>query len=270
MKKIKIFEWKGMYPIKKMLLVIIWLVGCFLCVAGIVTFISNNDVENLLIGIFFGIGVAVLFYPIKHYVFTTYHCVPCLNSKLQKVELEELLEGEVFDKISNKEGNITNCDIKLSEHWICAKGKLLAKNLLLIGYPRVTSSLIGRATTPMVFVYMTGDIVKVDLKVDLSIEKISLLKKYFWNNLGIVSKEVVGKHAEEVTDILKKQYQILKEEMKLDDHALLIEMINEPQKYRKLYMELLPYHIKKWCEEQNEEERERLQSNGRRKKGSRK
>ena len=266
MKKIKIFEWKGMYPIKKMLLVIIWLVGCFLCVAGIVTFISNNDVENLLIGIFFGIGVVVLFYPIKNYIFTTYHCVPCLNSKLQKVELEELLEGEVFDKISNKEGDITNCDIKLSEHWICAKGKLLAKNLLIIAYPRVTTSLIGRATTPMVFVYMTGDIVMVDLKVDLSIEKISLLKKYFWHNLGIVSEHVVGK--KEVTDILKKQYQTLKEEMKLSDHELLIEILKEPEKYRKIYMEILPYRIKKWCEKQNAEERKRLQSNG--KKGSRK
>ncbi len=251
MKKIKIFEWKGMYPIKKMLLVIIWLAGCFLCVAGIVTFISNNDVGNLLIGIFFGVGVVVLFYPIKNYVLTTYHCVPCLNSKLQKVELEELLEGEVFDKILNKEGNITNCDIKLSEHWICAKGKLVAKNLILIGYPRATSSLIGRATNPMVFIYMTGDIVKVDLKVDLSVEKISLIKKYFWHNLGIVSKEVAGKYTEEVTDILKKQYQSLKEEMKLNDHELLIEILKEPEKYRKIYMELLPYHIKKWCEEQN-------------------
>lgn len=270
MKQIKILEWKGMYPIKKVLLVTLWLVGCFLCVAGIVIFIFENDVKNLLIGIFFGIGVVVLFYPIKHYVLTTYHCVPCLNFKLQRAELEKLLEGEVFDKISNKEGNITNCDIKLSEHWICVKGKLFAKNLLLVGYPRVTSNLTGRATTPMVFIYMTGDIVNVDLKTDLSVEKILLLRKYFWHNLGIVATEIVGKEEEEVTDIFKKQYQILKEEMKLDDHALLIEMINEPEKYRKIYMELLPYNIKKWCEEQNEEERKRSQSNGRRKKGSRK
>lgn len=244
MKKIKIFEWKGMYPIKKMLLVIIWLVGCFLCVAGIVTFISNNEVENLLIGIFFGIGVVVLFYPIKNYIFTTYHCVPCLNSKLQKAELEKLLEEEVFEKISKKDCNITNCDIKLSEHWICAKGKLFAKNLLLVGYPRVTSNLTGRATTPMVFIYMTGDIVNVDLKTDLSVEKISLLRKYFWNNLRIVAKEIVGKQEEEVTDILKKQYLVLKEEMKLDDQDLLMEMINEPEKYKKLYMDKMPYYIK--------------------------
>lgn len=64
---------------------------------------------------------------------TTYHCVPGLNSKLQKVELEKLLEGEVFEKISKKDSNITNCDIKLSEHWICAKGKLIAKIFLLLG-----------------------------------------------------------------------------------------------------------------------------------------
>lgn len=53
----------------------------------------------------------------------------------------------------------------------------------------------------MVFVYMTGDIIKVDL----SVEKICLLKRYFWHNLSIVSDEIVGKQEEEVTDILKKQ-----------------------------------------------------------------
>ena len=251
MNPIKILEWKGMYPIKKILLVMIWLFGCFLCVAGIIIFISDNDVKNLLIGILFGIGVVVFFSPIKKYVLTTYHCVPGLNSKLQKVELEKLLEGEVFEKISKKDSNITNCDIKLSEHWICAKGKLIAKNLLIIGYPRVTSNLTGRATTPMVFIYMTGDVVKVDLKTDLSVEKISLLRKYFWHNLGIVSTEVLGKSEEEVTDIFSKQFQVLKEEMNLDDRELLIEMIKEPEKYRKIYMEILPYHIKKWCKKQN-------------------
>ena len=171
--------------------------------AGTAVVLRDNDMESLLIGILFGIGAVILFCPIKNYVLTTYHCVPCLNSRLPKAELEYLLE-EVFEKISKKDCNITNCDIKLSEHWIYAKGKLIAKNLLIIAYPRVTSSLIGRATTPMVFVYMTGDIIKVDLKVDLSVEKICLLKRYFWHNLGIVSDEIVGKQ-EEVTDILKNQ-----------------------------------------------------------------
>lgn len=114
MNPIKVLEWKGMYPIKKILLVMIWLFGCFLCVAGIIIFISDNDVKNLLVGILFGIGGVVFFSPIKKYVLTTYHCVPGLNSKLQKVELEKLLEGEVFEKISKKDSNITNCDIKLS------------------------------------------------------------------------------------------------------------------------------------------------------------
>ena len=67
--------------------------------AGIIIFISDNDVKNLLVGILFGIGGVVFFSPIKKYVLTTYHCVPGLNSKLQKVELEKLLEGEVFEKI---------------------------------------------------------------------------------------------------------------------------------------------------------------------------
>ncbi len=30
MNPIKVLEWKGMYPIKKILLVMIWLFGCFL------------------------------------------------------------------------------------------------------------------------------------------------------------------------------------------------------------------------------------------------
>lgn len=54
MNPIKVLEWKGMYPIKKILLVMIWLFGCFLCVAGIIIFISDNDVKNLLVGILFG------------------------------------------------------------------------------------------------------------------------------------------------------------------------------------------------------------------------
>ena len=76
MNPIKVLEWKGMYPIKKILLVMIWLFGCFLCVAGIIIFISDNDVKNLLVGILFGIGGVVFFSPIKKYVLTTYHCVP--------------------------------------------------------------------------------------------------------------------------------------------------------------------------------------------------
>ena len=102
MNPIKILEWKGMYPIKKILLVMIWLFGCFLCVAGIIIFISDNDVKNLLIGILFGIGVVVFFSPIKKYVLTTYHCVPGLNSKLQKVELEKLLKEKYLKRYRRK------------------------------------------------------------------------------------------------------------------------------------------------------------------------
>ena len=81
--------------------------------------------------ILYGVDQYLLEHEIDVYKRQTYHCVPGLNSKLQKVELEKLLEGEVFEKISKKDSNITNCDIKLSEHWICAKGKLIAKNLLI-------------------------------------------------------------------------------------------------------------------------------------------
>lgn len=64
-----------------------------------------------------------------------------------------------------------------------------------------------------------------------------MIRKYFWHNFGIVSTEVLGKSKEEVTDIFSKQFQVLKEEMNLDDRELLIEMIKEPEKYRKIYME---------------------------------
>ena len=66
MNPIKVLEWKGMYPIKKILLVMIWLFGCFLCVAGIIIFISDNDVKNLLVGILFGIGGVVFFLQLKN------------------------------------------------------------------------------------------------------------------------------------------------------------------------------------------------------------
>lgn len=49
MNPIKVLEWKGMYPIKKILLVMIWLFGCFLCVAGIIIFISLHTKILLLL-----------------------------------------------------------------------------------------------------------------------------------------------------------------------------------------------------------------------------
>ena len=42
MNPIRVLEWKGMYPIKKILLVMIWLFGCFLCVAGIIIFVITT------------------------------------------------------------------------------------------------------------------------------------------------------------------------------------------------------------------------------------
>ena len=68
-------------------------------------------------------------------------------------------------------------------------------------------------------------------------------------------KPIVLMNSNNYLHIFSKQFQVLKEEMNLDDRELLIEMIKEPEKYRKIYMEILPYHIKKWCKKQNIEER---------------
>lgn len=254
MKQLKIMEWKKLYPIKKIVLMVVWLFMTFLWVAGIVVFFRNHGIDNLLIGIVFGIGAIASFCPIKRYIFTTYHCVPCLNSILTKDELEELLEGETFVSISDQDHRIDKCPLSLSENWISAKGRLFAKNLLIAAYPEVTSSLIGRATTPMVFMYMTGDVINVDLEINLSAEQRRLLKQYLLHDLEIVSKELAPKQVEEISNIVKEQYQFLKEETKLDDKGLIREILQDSDKFKHMYMEKLPFYIKKWCKEHVNEE----------------
>lgn len=93
MNPIKVLEWKGMYPIKKIILLSVWLFAVLILYASFVALIKDHDFRTIFIIILDSVGLARSFIPIKKYVLTSYHCMPFFNEIFTKKELEELLEN---------------------------------------------------------------------------------------------------------------------------------------------------------------------------------
>lgn len=70
--------------------------------------IKDHDFRTIFIIILDSVGLAKSFIPIKKYVLTSYHCMPFFNEIFTKKELEELLENEVFQKMTGSKENPLN------------------------------------------------------------------------------------------------------------------------------------------------------------------
>lgn len=268
MEQIKKSELKKTYFIKKMLLLVSFGFCVFIFGASIILLLRDGNSEDLWVGIVCGILAIKIFFSIQAYIKMPYHCIPILNQIFSKHELEKLLKEEKFENIKNTNDKKVLKLFSTSEHWFCINNKFISKELSVFGWAEGSSSLNGRAVTPVFFIYMTGEFVKVDLGHKIHIKEIDNFNQYLWEEAKIIPRIMVGEQRENIANIFKNQFQKLKQNMNLSDKGLIETIIQNPEQYRKIYMELLPHHIKKWCEEQNEEERKRLQSNG--KKGSRK
>lgn len=269
MNQLKKAEWKNLYPIKKFLLMVIWVFCVFLVLTSLILLIRDGDIESIWIGVIFG-GISIkTFSPIKRYIKEIYHCVPYLNHIFSRFELEELLSLEVFKYVKSINNDKILLPIGEGTHWISANGRFVSKDLAVLGWCEGNLSLIARDTTSIIFIYMTGEVIKIDLGRKLDIKDIISFNKTLWKEENIISANVLGEQEEEIINLFRKQFDALKKDLKLDEKEMIKQIILSPEKYKKIYMEILPHHIKKWCEEQNEEERKRLQSNGCRKNGSR-
>ncbi|MFR5322035.1 MAG: hypothetical protein ACLTGQ_12335 [Mediterraneibacter gnavus] len=142
MNPIKVLEWKGMYPIKKIILLSVWLFAVLILYASFVALIKDHDFRTIFIIILDSVGLARSFIPIKKYVLTSYHCMPFFNEIFTKKELEELLENEVFQKMTgSKENPLNKPELLESENWFCIHGKFISKNITIIGRAWVAASL---------------------------------------------------------------------------------------------------------------------------------
>ncbi len=163
MKQLRKTEWRRGYPIKKFLALCVWGV---MAIAGCAGTLSCPDNIPSLAACVLALAGAVLTLPrLLRYYRTTYHSLPALNRRLTKEEQEELLENENFETIIElKSESLRWTDFAESEHWLRINGRYIPKELAILGGAKVTFNIMNRDTTPVVFLYATGDVVKIDLE----------------------------------------------------------------------------------------------------------
>ena len=163
MKQLRKTEWRRGYPIKKNLALCAWGLMALAVFAGI---LSHPENIPSLAACVLALAGAVLTLPrLLRYYRTTYHSLPALNRRLTKEEQEELLENENFETITElKSESLRWTDFAESEHWLRINGRYIPKELAILGGAKVTFNIMNRDTTPVVFLYATGDVVKIDLE----------------------------------------------------------------------------------------------------------
>ena len=97
---IRTTEWKKLYSIKKGIIVSAWVFAVLILYAAFRGLIEDHDLKTIVVIVLDGVVLIKSFLPVKNYVFTRYHCVPVFNQIFTKKELEELFEGEVFQKMT--------------------------------------------------------------------------------------------------------------------------------------------------------------------------
>ena len=163
MKQLRKTEWRRGYPIKKNLALCAW---GLMALAGFAGILSHPENIPSLAASVLALAGAVLTLPrLLRYYRTTYHSLPALNRRLTKEEQEELLENENFETITElKSESLRWTDFAESEHWLRINGRYIPKELAILGGAKVTFNIMNRDTTPVVFLYATGDVVKIDLE----------------------------------------------------------------------------------------------------------
>lgn len=133
--QLKIIEWIHFYPLKKLLVLGLWGFGVVIILCGIwgaATGEVEMDGQFFLSLLCIAVLVVTLFQKIKRYICTPCHSVPVLNQILSKEQLEQLLEGERFEKIPFEDTAMKQyLDIYRSQNWMLIGGKLISKKLAL-------------------------------------------------------------------------------------------------------------------------------------------
>ena len=117
-------EWLRFYPLKKILLGVIWLVCLFYAVRGV--FMTINDPRGIFIFLTVLFWLITIFTARKiwRYIKLSYHCVPVLNHIKTKEELKESLQGECFEKVLFEHNILRKYfPVLISENWVVMNGR---------------------------------------------------------------------------------------------------------------------------------------------------
>ena len=245
MKQLKKTEWRRGCPIKKILILCAWglmvLAGC----AGILS--RPENIPSLAASILALIS-AVLTLPILiRYLMTTYQSLPALNRRLTKKEQEELIEQENFKTLAElKTGSLIWKDFSESARWLRFNGRYISKELVILGGLKTTYNIMNRDTTPIIFIYATGDLVKIDLGVQVSVQRIRELNAYLCSRYQIFPEQAAGKKMEELRSIFREIYMAyLKEKEPMKESEVIAELVKDAGELRQKCIERMPAHLKK-------------------------
>ncbi len=153
-------EWVCFFPLKKVLAASAWIFCLTIAIVGMLAFHHEPEVELL--------GVILLLLAVAtltarkawRYVTTPCHCVPILNKELSKRDIEQLLQGEIFELFPFKDEELQkHMPVLVSENWMFVEGLLISRKLLLGGTvdrDSVTSGGINRKASRLGFFYLNG------------------------------------------------------------------------------------------------------------------
>ena len=117
---------------------------------------------------------------------------------------------------------------------------------MISGGAEVTGNIMNRDTTPVIFLYATGDMVKIDLGVQVSVPKIRELNAYLWSCYHIFPGQEDGKKTEELSGIFREVYtEYLKEKEPEKESGVLADLIEDAGELRQKCIERMPSYLKK-------------------------
>ena len=142
--------------------------------------------------------------------------------------------------------SLRRTDFDESACWLRINGRYIPKELVILGGAEVTFNIMNRDTTPVIFVYATGDTVKIDLGVQASVQKIRELNEYFRSRYHIFPGQADGKKTEELCSIFREIYtDYLKEKEPEKEDAVLAKFVKDAGELRQKCIEKMPPYLKR-------------------------
>lgn len=178
---------------------------------------------------------------------TSDHSMPYFNTIFTKEELKSLIVNEKFSGVDVIKGSgLQTKDFEESEHWFRIKGRYISKELAILGWAQITWNIQNRDTTPMKFIYLTGDVIEVDLGVKLSPKRIETINEYLWKNVQILPTEVRGEKEEKIRNDFRDLYRaFIHEKSNQTDKEVLKNLIQDAGGLRNMCFDKVPDYLKK-------------------------
>lgn len=156
MKKIKVFEWKCLYPIKKIILLGIELFLVYISFRGIYKMRDFDSITDYLYWGCFILMAVILFPKVRDYLVVPYRCMPIFSQKMGYKKSAEMIQNENFVENEKLKRTLWERKFFISEHWICIENHLIPKNGIVKMW--VTDEGIPNHNFYVGFLLITGEV----------------------------------------------------------------------------------------------------------------